>query len=87
MSTEILSKQPVPIKVFSHMKFIGLDVEDRKLISIICEDSREKEIAFLLAGEKNVEIFTKNFKPGNYINVVCEGRMIRKISKGIDVEV
>ncbi len=86
MSLQVIP-QDTPIEVFTRLKIVRLVESELDLLNVTCRNACGDFLAFVLIDRNNIKKLLKNFRVGNTVNVVSEGRVIRKFTKGIDLEV
>jgi len=76
------------LRVHSHVELHQIRVHGYNLLTIeaVCR-KRDAKFEFTLLGKDHVKTFLKKFRKGDFINVVSEDWVVRRLTKGIDVEV
>lgn len=69
------------VTVVTHQKLESYTVE-KSSAELTCNGMK-----FYLVGLESVEKFQNLFRVGDVVNIVSEGGIIRRLSKGIDTEV
>lgn len=85
--SQIMLKQHAEVEVFTQLKIERLVERELDLLNVTCRNTCGDFMAFVLFGRNNIKKLFKNFIVGDTVNVVSEGRIIRKFTKGIDMEV
>lgn len=79
------------VKSFSNI-YTRLKLKEYKIdatsVRMVCLDKHlNVKRNFVLVGRKAVKKFPETFRIGDHVNIVAEGVLIKRMSKGIDMEV
>jgi hypothetical protein len=75
------------IEVLSHVKYTFLSIKEQDMATMHGKNTCGDDVQFMVFGRDTIRRFRKKFRPGDTVNLVTEGGVIRRISKGIDLEV
>jgi hypothetical protein len=75
------------IEVFTQLKIKVISVHGYNLLTVRCRNTHGNVMPFIMIGKENCIKLLKNFKVGDSVNIVSEGGVCHKFTKGIDVEV
>jgi len=81
------TQQHEQIRVFSHCKIINIDDRGYGIVNIKVKTKLCDVKTLTMVGKHNCKKLVKKFREGDTVNVVSEGGVIRKFTKGIDLEV
>lgn len=61
---------------------------DANSMHMVCQHPRDgKAVNFILVGHTAVKRFPNTFRIRDYVNIVAEGVIVRRMSKGVNLEV